>query len=139
MEKFSTWTNPAYRDLPDGGFGNDDFNLDHLLDNVMIYYLTNSITTSVRLYSEAFSAKQRAYQLDRVQTDVPTGCARFKHDLAHSLDWQLEDKYTNLVHSTYHLDGGHFAAMQLPDVLYEDFLEFVRTVRRIEKYRSNKV
>lgn len=66
--------------------------------------------------------------MDRVPTNVPTGCARFKHDLAHELDWQLTAKYTSLVHSTYYRNGGHFAALQLPEVLYKDFIDFAKKV-----------
>ena len=43
----------------DGGLG-DKFNLTELLNNVMIYWVTNSITTSMRLYSEVMSV--RAFQ-----------------------------------------------------------------------------
>lgn len=125
LEKFSTWTNPAYRELADGGLYKE-FSQDALLDNIMIYYLSNSITTSVRLYAEAFSTRHRELQLERTPTDVPTGCARFKHDLLHELDWQLQAKYNNLVHSTYHRDGGHFIALQKPDVLHKDFVDFVK-------------
>lgn len=92
----------------------------------MIYYLTNSITTSVRLYAEAFGREHQALKMERVPVTVPAGCARFKHDLAHSFDWQLSGKYPKLVHSTYHRNGGHFAAMELPDVLYNDFIQFVK-------------
>ena len=131
LEKFSTWTNKEYRYLPDGGLEKLEYFQDAILDNIMIYYLTNSITTSVRLYAEAFSIKQMSYHMDRVQTAVPTGCARFKHDLAHSLDWQLKDKYTNLIHSSYIEDGGHFAAMEQPELLFKDFTEFVRKVEKL--------
>ncbi|XP_037927171.1 juvenile hormone epoxide hydrolase 1-like [Hermetia illucens] len=131
LEKFSTWTNKDYRKLSDGGLAKK-FTLDALLDNIMIYYLTNSITTSQRLYAESFTARARALQLDRVQTIVPTGCARFKHDLSHELDWTLKDKYTNLIHSTYHKDGGHFAAFELPKVLYKDFIDFVDKVVKLD-------
>lgn len=127
LEKFSTWTNVAYRELNDGGFGKD-FSNDALIDNLMIYYLSNSITTSVRLYAESLSSRHHELRLDLVPTDVPTGCARFKNDLAHELDWQLSAKYHNLVHSTYHKDGGHFAALQKPEELYRDFIEFTRKV-----------
>lgn len=130
LEKFSTWTNPAYRELSDGGLGKD-FTNDALLDNVMIYYLSNSITTSVRLYAEALSTKQRELRMDLVPTNVPTGCARFKHDLMHELDWQLSAKYHNLVHSTYHKDGGHFIALQKPTVLYQDFVDFAKKVKLV--------
>lgn len=129
FEKFSTWTKVEYRQLPMGGwekFTNEW--RDAILDNIMIYYLTDSIVTSQRLYSEAFTFQQMAHGLDQVQTTVPTGCARFLHDLDHVMDWSLRDKYVNLVHSTYHNDGGHFAALEKPQVLYEDFVQFVKKV-----------
>lgn len=53
LEKFSTWTDRSWRSLPDGGLENLD--KVELLDNIMIYWLTNSITTSIRLYKEFFS------------------------------------------------------------------------------------
>lgn len=127
LEKFSTWTNSKYRNLPDGGL-TKKITMDALLDNLMIYYLTDSITTSQRLYAEQNTLKQMSLNMDRVTTNVPSGCARFRHDLAHLTDWQLKDKFTNLVHSTYHKDGGHFIALESPKVLYEDFIEFVKKV-----------
>lgn len=127
VEKFSSWTNPKFKQLADGGL-EKKFKLDDLLDNVMIYYLTNSITTSQRLYAEAFAEYERDLQLDSIPTKVPYGCARFLHSMFHSLDWQLKDKYTNLIHSTYYSDGGHFAAFEMPDVLYNDFVVFVEKV-----------
>ena len=137
LEKFSTWTNSAYRSSTDGGL-RKRFKLDALLDNIMIYYLTNSITTSQRIYKEHFSPEQRALQLERAPTEVLTGCARFKHDLMHFLDYQLKDKYPNLIHSTYHNQGGHFAALELPTTLYDDFISFVKKVEQIKKISSYK-
>uniref|UniRef100_A0A1B0AAR2 Epoxide hydrolase n=1 Tax=Glossina pallidipes TaxID=7398 RepID=A0A1B0AAR2_GLOPL len=125
LEKFSTWTNPQYKHLLDGGLTRR-YTLDALLDNVMIYYVTNSITTSVRLYAEQFSQSQGQLQLDRVAVTVPTGCARFQNELMHSTDSQLKERFLNLVHSTYHNHGGHFAAMELPEILYKDFIDFVK-------------
>lgn len=125
LEKFSTWTNVKNRDLKDGGL-DKSFTKDALFDNLMIYYLSNSITTSVRLYAEAFATKHRSLQMERVPIYVPTGCARFKQDLAHEFDWQLNVKFPKLIHSTYHKVGGHFIALELPDVLYNDFNIFVK-------------
>lgn len=48
----------------DGGLL-EKFTMDELLNNVMIYWTTNSITSSVRLYSEAMSAKTFGYELDK--------------------------------------------------------------------------
>lgn len=129
LEKFSTWTNGENRELVDGGWSTyDDEFKDAILDNIMVYYLTGSITSSVRLYSETFNRKQIAYGLEQVPTIVPTACARFKHDLAHSMDWQLKDKFTNLIQSTYYDVGGHFAALEQPDLLFQDFAKFVKKV-----------
>lgn len=125
LEKFSTWTNSGFKHLPDGGL-TKRYTMDALIDNVMIYYITNSITTSQRLYAEQFNKEQMGLQMDRVAVKVPTGCARFMYDLAHTTDCQLKDKFLNLVQSTYYEDGGHFAAMELPQVLYNDFIEFVK-------------
>lgn len=127
LEKFSTWTNPEYRSLPDGGL-TKYFTMDELLDNVMIYYLSNAILTSQRLYAESSDSHTTAYNMDRVKTGVPVGYARFRHEMVHCMDWALRDKFSNLIHSTYHPDGGHFAAMQLPGVLLKDFVEFVNKI-----------
>lgn len=51
LEKFSTLTNPKYRDLDDAGL-TKKFTMDQLLDNVMVYWITDSITSSMRIYAE---------------------------------------------------------------------------------------
>lgn len=123
MEKFSTWTNPDYRQLADGGL-DKYFTLDALLDNIMIYYMTDSITTSVRIYKESVY-EEGIYNMNRVQVEPPTACVHFKHELFQQPNLILKDKFINLVHSSIFDDGGHFAAMQLPKVVYKDFVEFV--------------
>ena len=54
LEKFSSWTNYANIDKPDGGL-TEVFTLDDLLTNVMVYWVSGSIITSQRLYKETFS------------------------------------------------------------------------------------
>lgn len=128
LEKFSTWTNKKYRDVDHGGL-DAHYTKDALFDNLMYYYLSNSITTSVRLYAEFATKRHFGLEMGRVPTEVPTGCARFKHDLAHENDWQLSAKYKNLIHSTWHQDGGHFIALESPDILYNDFFQFVSKLK----------
>lgn len=50
LEKFSVGTSLDNKYLPDGGLSK--YNLDELLDNVMIYWVTGSMVTSMRIYSE---------------------------------------------------------------------------------------
>ncbi|KAJ6636705.1 Juvenile hormone epoxide hydrolase 1, partial [Pseudolycoriella hygida] len=102
-----------------------DHDMDEVLDNIMIYYLTKSFTTSARLYKESVLS---VHSLERVQTHVPVGCTRFPIDILQALDWQLKDKFTNIVHSTWQEKGGHFAAMEVPQLLYKDFIEFAAKI-----------
>ncbi|XP_034479485.1 juvenile hormone epoxide hydrolase 1 [Drosophila innubila] len=125
FEKFSTWTNEEYKSLPDGGL-TKRFSYDQLLDNIMVYYVTNSITTSVRLYAETMNSTQMGLNLESVHIHAPVGCARFLHELAHTPDSVLANKYRNLVHSTHYNEGGHFPAFEVPQQLYEDFASFVK-------------
>ncbi|XP_001360678.2 juvenile hormone epoxide hydrolase 1 [Drosophila pseudoobscura] len=123
LEKFQYCTNPGMQQ--DFGAIVTVFGLEPVLDNLMVYYLTNSITTSVRFYAENVSKAYRDLQLDRVPTPVPMGCSRFRYDLPSVTDWQLRDKFPNLKHSMYFQQGSHFAAMEMPAMLYQDFTAFV--------------
>ncbi|CAG7826412.1 unnamed protein product [Allacma fusca] len=124
LEKFSGWTNPSFYEKEDGGL-NAKFQLDDLLDNIMVYWVTNSITTSVRFYSENLSNRQRAYELDKVPSKVPTGCIvpRWEQFIAVPKS-VVEDTYNNIISYTYAEDGGHFFALEHPDVLATDFVKF---------------
>lgn len=103
---------------------------DAILDNLTIYALTNCFATSTRLYAETFSSRELNLQIGRVATHVPTGCVRFKNNIVQYTDWQLAEKYTNLVHSTHYETGGQFAAMEVPELLYQDFHTFVDIVQQ---------
>ena len=54
MEKFSTWTKQDYRQLPHGGLGKK-MTLDEMLTNVMLYWISDCITSSMRFYAENLS------------------------------------------------------------------------------------
>ncbi|XP_075165401.1 juvenile hormone epoxide hydrolase 1-like [Haematobia irritans] len=125
LEKFSSVTNSEFKHLNDGGL-TKHYTLDSLLDNIMIYYITNSITTSQRLYAENVSKSYLGKELERVTVKAPAGCAHFLHDIDHHTDYQLRSKFINLIHTAYYEDGGHFIAMEMPRILYEDFIEFIK-------------
>ncbi|XP_023160353.2 juvenile hormone epoxide hydrolase 1 [Drosophila hydei] len=126
LEKFQTCTSPSLKQ--DFGAMVTIFGLEAVLDNLMIYYLNNAATTAARFYAENTSKTYRDLQLERVQTDVPMGCCRFRFDLPAASEWQLKDKFTNIKHSMYFQHGSHFAAMEMPSMLYNDFTTFVQKV-----------
>lgn len=127
LEKFTTWTNPAWKDLEDGGL-TKKFTMDQLLDNVMIYWVTRSITTSMRLYSEMFRKDTLALNLDEIPIRVPTACARFKNEISILPESTLREKFLNLTQITLHPDGGHFAAFEVPEILANDIYNFIETI-----------
>lgn len=64
IEKFTSWTNTEWKNRDDGGL-TKKFSYDKLLDNVMIYWVTRSITTSMRLYAETFNKASVSLVTDR--------------------------------------------------------------------------
>ncbi|KAF5269508.1 hypothetical protein FQA39_LY08697 [Lamprigera yunnana] len=128
LEKFSTGTNFTYRQREDGGL-KEKFTYDDLLDNVMIYWVTNSFTTSIRLYSERISLGRIP-----ISKEVPCACARMGQEVRYFTDWILKDRYQNLVQATDYDIGGHFAAMEEPELLSKDIFS---AVTKMEKLRHS--
>ncbi|XP_038217947.1 juvenile hormone epoxide hydrolase-like [Zerene cesonia] len=132
LEKFSTWTKPEYRSWPDGGL-TQRFTKEKLIDNVMVYWVTNSITTSMRLYSETFKKRFFGLGLDQIPTQVPTFIIQAKNEISYVPEMVLRVKYPNLLKSTDLEDGGHFLAMELPDVFAKDVLTAITSFRKWHK------
>lgn len=59
IEKFSTGTNSAYKQRADGGLL-EKFTYDELIDNLMIYWVSNSMTTAMRIYAEMYTKSNRS-------------------------------------------------------------------------------
>lgn len=136
LEKFSTWTSTDHKNLPDGGLSK--FNTDELLDNVMVYWVTGSMTTSMRLYSEYASNKYRALPHLMAKVKVPAACAVFPNEMpiALALKTLLNRKFEKLIRVTEMQAGGHFAAFEKPRLLADDIW---LTVYEMEKIRINSV
>lgn len=131
LEKFSVWTDPQNRFAPDGNLIGPKaaFTLDELLTNVMIYWTTGSITSSIRLYKEAFSGEVQASNVyPSIPSEVPYGVAGFAYELARVPERFIRLTHPNLLRFTDFEDrGGHFAALQLPDIVAKEVREFVRS------------
>ncbi|MEV6432330.1 epoxide hydrolase family protein [Nocardia sp. NPDC051463] len=115
VDMFQRWTNPA-KELPE-----DAVDLDALLTNVSIYWFTKTFASSIRLYRESNS-----WGVDSRNSGVPTGAAIFPGD--NSIRKLAEQAHT-IVRWTEYDRGGHFAAMEAPDLLAADVREFFRSLR----------
>ncbi|XP_039884188.1 epoxide hydrolase 1 [Simochromis diagramma] len=126
LEKFSTWTSHDFRNLDDGGLTRK-FSLDDLLTNVMIYWTSGCIISSMRFYKENFGQGLDAPHA-KIPVYVPTGFACFPNELMHTPKLWVKQKYRKLVTFTPMDHGGHFAAMEEPQLMAEDIQKFTKVV-----------
>lgn len=131
LEKFSTLTNTNYRYREDAGL-TEKFTMNQLLDNIMLYWVTGCMTSAMRIYAEAFT--NAAEELKRLPIQVPSGCARFPHEILLTPRSILKEKHKKLVHLTTFDRGGHFAALEEPELLSDDVFKFVETVENLKSY-----
>jgi len=108
-EKFVEWSDPETRP-----------SLDDILTNIAIYWFTNTIASSMRLYLEAASTPLRI--LERIE--VPTAILRCRHEAPFPPRSWIERGY-RVTRWTDVPRGGHFAAMEVPEVFAGDVREFV--------------
>ncbi|XP_066474661.1 epoxide hydrolase 1-like [Tiliqua scincoides] len=130
LEKFSTWTDPAFRNMDNGGLERK-YSLDELLTNVMIYWVTSSIVPSMRFYKENIPSNPKAVPYDRAGVYVPTGIAAFPNELGHTPRSWAKKMFKNIVTYTYMPSGGHFAAFEETELLAQDIKKFVRKVEHL--------
>ena len=121
VEKFRTWSDC------DGDI-ESVFLRDDLIANVMIYWVTQTATSSARMYYENF-VPGMAVPDSATRVSVPTGVARFPRELMLLPRAWLERRY-NIVHWTEMDRGGHFASMEQPSLFCKDVMKFFATVRQ---------
>ena len=115
VEKFKEWTDPA-AELPE-----DAVDRDQLLTNVSLYWLTGTGATAAQFLYEAAHAHDWP-----TPSAIPQGWAVFASD---ELVRRLVDPEGKLAHWSEFDRGGHFAAMEAPDLLVEDVRAFFRGLR----------
>ncbi|MGD9603765.1 MAG: alpha/beta fold hydrolase [Gammaproteobacteria bacterium] len=101
------------------------FDKDYLITTTMIYWLTQSMPSAIRLYRESYLA--RRFGPPEAYVQVPVGVAMFR-DLARPKRHWAERVY-NIVHWREYAQGGHFAAVEEPATLVADIREFFRRLR----------
>jgi microsomal epoxide hydrolase len=122
-EKMQAWSDKT-------GSGSEEpiFTKDQLLTNIMIYLTSRTFNTAAWQYRALRDSGNSVLpQGDRVM--VPAGFAEYPRELSpmppHSY---LEKGYANVVHSSTQPRGGHFAALEEPDLFVSDLQAFLRKV-----------
>ena len=117
LEKFWAWTDCA-------GHPENILSRDELLDNVMLYWVTASATSSARLYWESFGRRGKG-----LPVNVPTGVAVFPKEIVTPVRSWMERRFTNITHWTEMAKGGHFAAFEQPELFVQDVRAYFHTLR----------
>jgi microsomal epoxide hydrolase len=133
LEKYSTWSfsSNAISGKKDGNL--NKFNREDLLTIITIYWMSNSITPSIRFYKNYFdlfdsSDLTRRNILDaRLSSLVPVSVQYFENEVIISPSSVIKIRYPNLKRYVIEKNGGHFSAFENPILVSDDLYEFIKT------------
>jgi len=101
---------------------------DQLLTNIMIYIVTRTFNSASWIYYGRREEGGRLLSPEGKRVEVPTGCAVFPKELLAWPPRSYAERIYNITQWTQMPRGGHFAAMEEPDLLIEDIRQFVRNL-----------
>jgi pimeloyl-ACP methyl ester carboxylesterase len=116
VEKFKEWTH-SDAELPEQAIDRD-----RILTNVMLYWLTGTAGAAARMYYENMHSGEWSQQ----PGTTPVGVAAFAEDIPIR---RYAEQWNNIVHWSDFDRGGHFAALEAPDLLVDDVRAFFRRLR----------
>jgi epoxide hydrolase len=116
LEKFASWADCDGDPVAAFGAG-------RLLDNITLYWLTATATSSARLYWESFRTRRLG------APDVPVGVSVFPKEIFRVPRQWAERSYPKLQYWNELDRGGHFAAFEQPELFVREARAFFRLVR----------
>ena len=125
MDRFHSWSD---------GYVADRFSKDEILTNIMLYWVTQTIGTSIfNYYTESRSPSLTSAQ----HVERPVGLALFPKDIGGIPPRSFAERTLNVQRWTEMPSGGHFAAWEEPRLYARDVVEFFRSLR-VERTRAAK-
>jgi pimeloyl-ACP methyl ester carboxylesterase len=131
IEKFYAWSD-------NDGHIENCFSKDELLTNLTIYWVTQTINSAIRIYYETMKTLMQAIYNPLVKlnpfdktgdnTRVPAAFALFPNDLVNA-PREFAERYFNVQQWTEMPKGGHFAAMEQPQLLADDIKKFAKILK----------
>jgi microsomal epoxide hydrolase len=120
VEKFRAWSDC-------GGDVERAFTKDELLADISLYWFTGAIGSSFWPY---YARRHGPWPIPQHGVAVPMGYAEFPREILHPPRSVAETMYTDIRRWTRMPAGGHFAAMEQPEALAREIVEFFRPLRR---------
>ena len=123
IEKMYSWS-----DLKDNNI-ESAYSKDTLLANIMIYIVTKTFNTASWIYYGRREEGGRFFPKDFKKIEIPTAAAIFPAEMSEWPPKSYVDRIFNITQWTEMPSGGHFAALEEPELLVNDLVKFSRTVR----------
>lgn len=123
LEKFNSWSDTVGDDVESA------HSKDHLLTNIMVYLVTRTFNTASWIYYGRREEGGRILSATGERVEVPTAAALFPEELLAWPPKSYAERIYNIQQWTTMPRGGHFAAMEEPDLLLNDIRKFARTMR----------
>jgi pimeloyl-ACP methyl ester carboxylesterase len=120
-DKFADWTDT-------NGDPEKELTKDEMLDDITLYWLTNTGTSSARLYWE-----NNANNFNAVDISIPTAVTIFPGEIYCAPKSWTEKSYHNLIYFNKVSKGGHFAAWEQPQIFSEEIRNAFRPLRQLNK------
>ena len=123
IEKMYSWS-----DLKDNNI-ESVYSKDALLANIMVYVVTKTFNTATWIYYGRREEGGRFFPKDFKKIEIPTAAAVFPAEMSEWPPRSYVDRMFNITQWTEMPSGGHFAALEEPELLVNDLVKFSRTVR----------
>jgi len=123
IEKMYSWS-----DLKDGDI-ESAYSKDTLLANIMVYIVTKTFNTASWIYYGRREEGGRFFPKEFKKIEIPTAAAIFPAEMSEWPPRSYVDRMFNITQWTEMPRGGHFAALEEPELLVNDLVKFSRTVR----------
>jgi pimeloyl-ACP methyl ester carboxylesterase len=102
---------------------------DHVLDNITLYWLTNTAASAARLYWEGGRGAKAALKQPPPHVRIPVGYTVFPDELFQAPRHWVKSAYHNLVYFNEVDKGGHFAAWEEPELFATEMRAAFRSLR----------
>lgn len=121
----AAWIYEKFQSKTDNdGLAEDALSLDDMLDAISLYWFTNSAASSARIYWENSSGSLAGPTLT-----LPVAVTVFPRDVPLLPRSWIEDTYADLIHYGEAAKGGHFAALEQPEILVDEIRTGLRSLR----------
>jgi pimeloyl-ACP methyl ester carboxylesterase len=121
----AAWIYDKFQSKTDNqGLAEEALSTDDMLDAISLYWYTNSAASSARIYWENKSGSFAGPKLT-----LPVAVTVFPCDIPLFPRSWIEDTYTNLIHYGEADKGGHFAALEQPEIMISEIRTGLRTLR----------